>query len=222
MGLGFPRFMFRSAFERRRRKEKVEEDVPCVPYTQRYRGHCNARTVKDVNYYGLNDEYVVSGSDDGNFFIWDRKTCKILNILEGDGEVVNVVQGHPYEPMMAVSGIDSTVKIFGPGSDNRERYNAQRGIDVANPGGGVHSSLRLGRQRSSRRMRHDDDDGDDESDIEEDNGGLESRRAMHREYEITSQNDVERRRGAGDTIVTVGTIEELLVRAWFRSSLNLI
>lgn len=60
---------------------------------------------------GNNDEYVVSGSDDGNFFIWDRKTARLVNILEGDGEVVNVVQGHPYETMLAVSGIDDTIKV---------------------------------------------------------------------------------------------------------------
>ena len=53
----------------------------------------------------------MSGSDDGNFFIWDRKTAKLVNILEGDGEVVNVVQGHPYETMLAVSGIDDTIKV---------------------------------------------------------------------------------------------------------------
>lgn len=51
------------------------------------------KTVKDVNFYGLQDEYVVSGSDCGNVFIWDRKTAQLVNILEGDGEVVNVVQG---------------------------------------------------------------------------------------------------------------------------------
>ncbi|KAK5305049.1 hypothetical protein LTR99_004115 [Exophiala xenobiotica] len=214
-------FHRRTGFGRSCDRALVNLHVPYSSHTRVYKGHCNTRTVKDVNYYGLNDEYVVSGSDDGNFFIWDKKTCKILNILEGDGEVVNVVQGHPYEPMLAVSGIDSTVKIFGPGGDNRERHNAQRGIDVANPSVGLHSSLRPGRRTSSRRMRpgHDDESDDDE---EEEYGGLESRRAIHREYEITTQNDVERRRGAGDTIVTVGTIEGLLVRAWFRSGLNLI
>jgi nuclear receptor interaction protein len=46
-----------------------------------------------VNYFGLQDEYVVSGSDSGHVFIWDRKTAELVNILEGDGEVVNVVQG---------------------------------------------------------------------------------------------------------------------------------
>lgn len=46
-----------------------------------------------MNYFGLQDEYVVSGSDSGHVFIWDRKTAELVNILEGDGEVVNVVQG---------------------------------------------------------------------------------------------------------------------------------
>ena len=46
-----------------------------------------------MNYFGLDDEYVVSGSDCGNFFIWDRKTSNLVNILSGDSDVVNVVQG---------------------------------------------------------------------------------------------------------------------------------
>lgn len=75
------------------RQEEVEPDAPCSSHTRVYRGHCNIKTVKDVNFFGLNDEYVVSGSDSGHVFIWDRKSGKLLNILEGDSEVVNVVQG---------------------------------------------------------------------------------------------------------------------------------
>ena len=149
----FPR---RMGFGRSQNRASVNINVPYSSHTRVYKGHCNERTVKDVNYYGLNDEYVVSGSDDGNFFIWDRKTSKILNILEGDGEVVNVVQGHPYEPMIACSGIDSTVKIFGPGDDSREREAAEKGMDLANPGSSVHSSLRFGRPsnvRASKKRR---------------------------------------------------------------------
>ena len=82
-----------SAFDRRRLRERAEVDTPCNPHTRRYTGHCNVKTVKDVNFFGLQDEYVVSGSDSGHLFIWDRKTTQRLNILEGDGEVVNVVQG---------------------------------------------------------------------------------------------------------------------------------
>ncbi len=87
------RSVYRSSFDRSRMREAVEQDVPCLPHIRTYEGHCNIRTVKDVNFFGLQDEYVVSGSDDGNLFIWDKKTAQLVNILEGDGEVVNVVQG---------------------------------------------------------------------------------------------------------------------------------
>jgi len=78
---------------RKTRREDVELEVPCSPHTRVYRGHCNIKTVKDVNFFGLDDDYVVSGSDSGHVFIWDRKTAKLVNILEADSEVVNVVQG---------------------------------------------------------------------------------------------------------------------------------
>jgi len=88
-------FMFQSASDRGKLREKVEADVPCYSHTRKYTGHCNVKTVKDANFFGLQDEYVVSGSDGGHLFIWDKKTSELVNILEGDNEVVNVVQGKP-------------------------------------------------------------------------------------------------------------------------------
>lgn len=82
----------------RRGREEVDVDVPCGSHEMIYSGHCNIKTVKDVNYYGLDDEYVVSGCDSGHVFMWDRKTAKLVNILEGDGETVNIVQGcYPFQ-----------------------------------------------------------------------------------------------------------------------------
>ncbi|KAL9637620.1 MAG: hypothetical protein Q9204_001806, partial [Flavoplaca sp. TL-2023a] len=117
------RFIFQSASDRGKSREMVEADVPYSSHTRAYSGHCNVKTVKDANFFGLNDEYVVSGSDGGHLFIWDKKTSELVNILQGDNEVVNVVQGHPYEPVLAVSGIDSTIKIFSP--DNRAQEDAR-------------------------------------------------------------------------------------------------
>lgn len=65
-----------------------------------------------MNFLGPEDEFVTSGSDDGNFFIWHKASGKLHGIYEGDGSVVNVVEGHPFLPLIAVSGIDSTVKVF--------------------------------------------------------------------------------------------------------------
>ncbi|KAI9206394.1 uncharacterized protein BJ171DRAFT_473401 [Polychytrium aggregatum] len=72
------------------------------------------KTTKDVNFYGASDRYVVSGSDDGYAFIWDKRSTRLVQLLAGDSEVVNVIQGHPHAPVIAVSGIDSTIKIFEP------------------------------------------------------------------------------------------------------------
>ncbi|KAM0691777.1 hypothetical protein Q7P36_007977 [Cladosporium allicinum] len=218
---GLPRFMYRSAFERRRIREKVASSVPCSPHTRVYRGHCNVKTVKDVNFFGLDDEYIVSGSDDGNLFIWDRKTTQLVNILEGDGEVVNVAQGHPYETMLAVSGIDHTIKIFSPDARAREAARLGRGVEAHDAS--EFSSIAWpprygGRRRASRRStshsesggatsepamdRRDEDDENDNDDYVAPSG-LASRRKLHESYQITQQNDVERQGGNQDAFITL-------------------
>lgn len=88
--------------------------VPVVYPRTRFTGHCNIETVKDVNFLGPHDEFVTSGSDDGNFFIWRKSTGELVDILEGDKHVVNVIESHPHLPLVAVSGMDTTVKLFAP------------------------------------------------------------------------------------------------------------
>lgn len=74
----------------------------------------NAAFRFSVNFLGWNDEYVTSGSDDGLFFLWDKATAEVRGVWQGDGTVVNCVEAHPSLPLVAVSGIDNTVKIFAP------------------------------------------------------------------------------------------------------------
>jgi len=83
-------------------------------YTRCYQGHCNIRTVKEVNFIGPNSEYVVSGSDDGRIFIWDKATSQVVNIMKGDTHVVNCVAAHPFDTVLATSGIDDNVKLWEP------------------------------------------------------------------------------------------------------------
>ncbi|KAJ7095424.1 WD40 repeat-like protein [Mycena belliarum] len=87
--------------------------VPLILPRTRFSGARNVDTIKDVNFLGPDDEYVASGSDDGNFFIW-RKDGALHGIFEGDGSVVNVIEPHPHLPLFATSGIDTTVKLFAP------------------------------------------------------------------------------------------------------------
>ena len=66
------RFIFQSVRAGSERRASVEPNVPCSSHHREYRGHCNIKTVKDCNFFGLQDEYVVSGSDSGHLFIWVR------------------------------------------------------------------------------------------------------------------------------------------------------
>ena len=46
----------------------------------------------------------MAGSDDGKFFIWDRRSGNIARVLVGDESIVNCLQGHPDTPLLATSG----------------------------------------------------------------------------------------------------------------------
>ncbi|ORX40723.1 WD40-repeat-containing domain protein [Kockovaella imperatae] len=92
----------------------VFDSVDMITPRSNFRGAKNMDTVKDCNFLGSRSEKVCCGSDDGNFFVWDKATGRLDGIWEGDGSIVNVIEQHPTLPLIAVSGIDSTVKMFSP------------------------------------------------------------------------------------------------------------
>ncbi|XP_056400942.1 DDB1- and CUL4-associated factor 8 [Hyla sarda] len=84
-------------------------------YIKRYKGHRNNATVKGVNFYGPKSEFVVSGSDCGHIFLWEKSSCQIVQFMDGDkGGVVNCLEPHPHLPVLATSGLDYDVKIWLP------------------------------------------------------------------------------------------------------------
>lgn len=84
-------------------------------YSKRFVGHCNTTTdIKEANYFGYDGQFIVAGSDDGNFFIWERATGKIRSVYKADSAIVNCVQPHPDVCLLATSGIDHDVKLWSP------------------------------------------------------------------------------------------------------------
>ena len=45
-------------------------------------------------------------------FAWDRSTGHLVMMVEADRHVVNCIQPHPTEPILATSGIDYDVKLW--------------------------------------------------------------------------------------------------------------
>lgn len=97
-----------------------EQGVWIPEMTRVFKGHRNARTmIKEANFWG--EDFVLSGSDCGRIFIWDKYSAELVMILQGDKHVVNCVQPHPYDPILASSGIDYDIKIWTPtGREARE------------------------------------------------------------------------------------------------------
>uniref|UniRef100_A0AAZ3PHM4 WD and tetratricopeptide repeats protein 1 n=1 Tax=Oncorhynchus tshawytscha TaxID=74940 RepID=A0AAZ3PHM4_ONCTS len=102
------------------RKESIPEDEVVLrersyDYKHRYCGHCNTTTdIKEANFFGSKGQYIVSGSDDGSFFIWEKETANLVRILQGDESIVNCLQPHPSYCFLATSGIDPVVRLWNP------------------------------------------------------------------------------------------------------------
>lgn len=53
-------------------------------YVHKYRGHVNSATIKGVNFFGPQSEYIVSGSDCSKIFFWDKKSEAIVQYMQGN------------------------------------------------------------------------------------------------------------------------------------------
>ncbi|XP_066285635.1 WD and tetratricopeptide repeats protein 1-like [Branchiostoma lanceolatum] len=105
---------------RRRQGDAVSEAEKtlrekALDYETRFCGHCNTTTdIKEANFFGNNGQYIVAGSDDGSFFMWEKKTTNIVRVLRGDDSIVNCLQPHPSHCLLATSGIDPVVRLWSP------------------------------------------------------------------------------------------------------------
>ncbi|XP_062390519.1 DDB1- and CUL4-associated factor 6 isoform X4 [Sardina pilchardus] len=105
--------LFRRRKERREMEESETQNIRRPTVKMVYKGHRNSRTmIKESCFWGNN--FVMSGSDCGHIFIWERHTGEHLMLLEADNHVVNCLQPHPYDPILASSGIDYDIKLWSP------------------------------------------------------------------------------------------------------------
>lgn len=71
--------------------------------------------IKEATWWG--NDFVLSGSDCGHVFGWERASGRLVLLLEADRHVVNCIQPHPFDPILATSGIDYNVKMWAPNKE---------------------------------------------------------------------------------------------------------
>ncbi|XP_063222429.1 DDB1- and CUL4-associated factor 8-like [Bacillus rossius redtenbacheri] len=102
-------------------------------YIHRYEGHRNNATVKGVNFFGPRSEFIVSGSDCGNIFFWEKESEAIVQWMPGDENgVVNCLEPHPQMPILASSGLDDDIKIWVPSCEHEPSMEGLKSAVVAN------------------------------------------------------------------------------------------
>ncbi|XP_066990576.1 LOW QUALITY PROTEIN: DDB1- and CUL4-associated factor 6-like [Macrobrachium rosenbergii] len=107
---------------------EAEKTVPQAAVKQCYKGHRNARTmIKEACFWG--DTHIMSGSDCGRVFVWERKTGRLVMLWEADRHVVNCLQPHPTLPVLATSGIDYDLKLWAPVCDE-SRFDEEKALEI--------------------------------------------------------------------------------------------
>lgn len=153
--------------------------VEKLPVPQTFKGHENKQTIKGVSFLGPNCDFVASGSDCGHVFIWRKKDGVLIRAMKGDKRIVNCVEQHPSEIIVASSGIDTSIKIWaaGEGEDPSAAH-----FDEADPDPYLFSSMSSDSDGSvymddyifapgsgsSSDVDEDDDEDDDGSDSDSD------------------------------------------------------
>eukprot|EP00742_Colponemidia_sp_Colp-10_P002613 GILJ01002789.1.p1 GENE.GILJ01002789.1~~GILJ01002789.1.p1 ORF type:complete len:263 (+),score=39.20 GILJ01002789.1:1643-2431(+) len=82
---------------------------PSNGYRQRFLGHHDST---NVCFFGQRSEFVVSTSVNGQVFVWDRQTEKLLRIIHAHSSQVRSVSAHPFLPVLLTAAEDAEIKLW--------------------------------------------------------------------------------------------------------------
>ncbi|SPO24373.1 uncharacterized protein UTRI_03641 [Ustilago trichophora] len=92
-------------------------DIGRQSLVRRFNGHKLNQYVISCGFGGIDENFVVSGSEDAKIYIWHRASGRLIETLSGhDSGSVNAVAWHPKDALTIAScGDDHTVRIWRPG-----------------------------------------------------------------------------------------------------------
>uniref|UniRef100_A0A672SIY2 DDB1- and CUL4-associated factor 5-like n=1 Tax=Sinocyclocheilus grahami TaxID=75366 RepID=A0A672SIY2_SINGR len=90
-----------------------------------HQGYFNSCTMKSCCFAGDHDQYILSGSDDFNLYMWripndpeaggpGRVVNGAFMVLKGHRSIVNQVRFNPHTYMICSSGVEKVIKVWSP------------------------------------------------------------------------------------------------------------
>ncbi|KAJ0114956.1 WD domain-containing protein [Diaporthe amygdali] len=87
-------------------------DIASRTFVQKYKGHSGGEFLIRSDFGGANENFVISGSEDGSVFIWHKNSGHSVAKLEAHRPRCNAVAWSPTDPcLLASCGDDGLVKI---------------------------------------------------------------------------------------------------------------
>ncbi|XP_067034508.1 DDB1- and CUL4-associated factor 8-like isoform X6 [Acropora muricata] len=139
-------------------------------YIRTYKGHRNnAFAVMNVNFFGPQSEYIVSGSDCGHIFLWDKQTEEVVQFLQGDNTKTDIrLEPHPHAAVLATSGHDYNIKLWLPTAEQPTNLDGLESVIIGNDQDREEDRQRLSDHLRRQQARIENDDPDSDSGLAED------------------------------------------------------
>lgn len=136
-------------------------NVPAGHVVHAFQSHRQERFALMSCFGGLNDSFVVSGSEDNKIYLWHRQSHKLLEVLKGHDALVNAVSWHPCNPeVFASAADDGTIRIWSTVGRGAVSANEQAERGLSSPG--LRRAIGLPSQQTSSSSSEDEDDQMDE------------------------------------------------------------
>lgn len=88
-------------------------DIASRTFVQKYKGHSGGEYLIRSDFGGANENFVVSGSEDGSVFIWHKNSGHSVAKLDGHRPRCNAVAWSPTDPcLLASCGDDGAVRLW--------------------------------------------------------------------------------------------------------------
>lgn len=90
-------------------------DIKDCLLLKRFQGANQNNFMNFCSFGGLNENFIVSGSEDNRIYIWNIRDEKPICMLEGHTRNVNCVTWNPkIHGLIASASDDGTIKVWGP------------------------------------------------------------------------------------------------------------
>ncbi|KAF9129520.1 hypothetical protein BGW39_004079 [Mortierella sp. 14UC] len=76
-----------------------------------YKGHTNSK-YKIRSCLSNSDAFVLSGSEDGNIYIWDLLEGEVVHKVEAHSKIVSSIDYHPKQDRMCSASVDGSIKTW--------------------------------------------------------------------------------------------------------------